>query len=51
VVMGNMQVVLDWNVGSAIPTAFLVDRKGEIVDRFVGYQDRSVLEDRIQKFL
>jgi glutathione peroxidase-family protein len=51
VVMGNVQVASDWNIGSAIPIAFLVDRKGEIVDRFVGYQDKSVLEERIQKFL
>ena len=51
VVMGNQQVTLDWNIGSAIPVAFLVDREGAIVDRFVGYQDKSVLEQRIQKFL
>jgi thiol-disulfide isomerase/thioredoxin len=51
VVMGNMQVAADWNIGSAIPIAFLIDRKGEIVDRFVGYQDKSVLEEKIQKFL
>ena len=51
VVMGNMQVATDWNVGSAIPIAFLIDRKGEIVDRLVGYQDKSVLEEKIQKFL
>jgi thiol-disulfide isomerase/thioredoxin len=51
VVMGNMQVAADWNIGSAIPIAFLVDRQGEIVDRFVGYQDKSVLEEKIQKFL
>lgn len=51
VVMGNVQVANDWNIGSAIPIAFLVDRKGEIVDRFVGYQDKSVLDEKIQKFL
>ncbi len=51
IVMGNVQVASDWNIGSAIPIAFLVDRKGEIVDRFVGYQDKSVLEQKIQKFL
>jgi thiol-disulfide isomerase/thioredoxin len=51
VVMGNMQVAADWNIGSAIPIAFLVDRKGEIVDRLIGYQDKSVLEEKIQKFL
>lgn len=51
VVMGNMQVATDWNIGSSIPIAFLVDRQGEIVDRFVGYQDKSVLEEKIEKFL
>jgi thiol-disulfide isomerase/thioredoxin len=51
VVMGNVQVATDWNIGAAIPVAFLVDRQGEIVDRFVGYQDKSVLEEKIQKFL
>lgn len=51
VVMGNVQVAADWNIGSAIPIAFLVDRNGEIVDRLVGYQDKSVLEEKIQRFL
>jgi thiol-disulfide isomerase/thioredoxin len=51
VVMGNMQVASDWRIGSAIQIAFLVDRKGEIVDRFVGYQDKSVLEEKILKLL
>jgi thiol-disulfide isomerase/thioredoxin len=51
VVMGNVQVATDWNIGSSIPIAFLVDRKGEIVDRIVGYQEKSVLEEKIQKFL
>jgi thiol-disulfide isomerase/thioredoxin len=51
IVLGNAQVANDWQIGSAIPVAYLVDRKGAIVDRFVGYQDRSVLEQKIQKFL
>lgn len=51
IVMGNPQVVNDWKAGTAIPVAFLVDRNGEIVDRFVGYHDKSVLEEKIQKFL
>jgi thiol-disulfide isomerase/thioredoxin len=51
VVMGNMQVANEWNIGTSIPIAFLVDRKGEIVDRLVGYQDKSILEEKIQKFL
>ncbi len=51
VVIGNAQVAGDWNIGSAIPVAFLVDRKGEIVDRFVGLQDKTVLEQRILKYL
>jgi thiol-disulfide isomerase/thioredoxin len=49
--MGNVQVATDWNIGSAIPIAFLIDRKGEIVDRIVGYQEKSVLEEKIQRFL
>lgn len=51
VVMGNPQVANEWKIGSSIPIAFLVDRKGEIVERFVGYQDKSALEKRIVKFL
>jgi thiol-disulfide isomerase/thioredoxin len=51
IVMGNPKVADDWKIGPSIPVAFLVDRNGEIVDRFVGYQDKSALEERIQKFL
>lgn len=49
--MGNVEIAADWNIGSAIPIAFLVDRKGDIVERIVGYQEKSVLEEKIQKFL
>jgi cytochrome c biogenesis protein CcmG/thiol:disulfide interchange protein DsbE len=51
VLMGNRQVVTEWQVGSSIPTAFLVNRQGEIVKPFVGYQQKEVLEQEILRYL
>ena len=35
----------------AIPTTFIIDKKGRVQRRFVGYQDISVFEEVIQELL
>ncbi|MCK4857846.1 MAG: redoxin domain-containing protein [candidate division Zixibacteria bacterium] len=51
IVMGSREVAINWQIGQAIPLAILVDREGHIVGRFLGYQDKSILEAAILKFL
>lgn len=51
VVMGNQQTAALWDTGPGIPVAFLVDRSGEIVGKYVGYQNKSQLENEILKYL
>lgn len=51
IVVGSQKDADNWNTGPAIPVAFLVSRSGEIVNRFVGYQRKSVLEEEIRKYL
>ena len=51
VLLGNMDLASEWGVGQGIPMAFLVDRKGDIVDKFIGYQEREAYEQKIEKFL
>ena len=45
--------VLTSSYGSiqAIPTTFFVDKKGNIVDKHVGYMDKAAFTKRIQKLL
>jgi cytochrome c biogenesis protein CcmG/thiol:disulfide interchange protein DsbE len=51
VVMGSEDVAKRWDTGPAIPVAFLVDRDGEIVGKYVGLQDKTRLENEILRYL
>jgi cytochrome c biogenesis protein CcmG/thiol:disulfide interchange protein DsbE len=51
IVMGSAADVRRWRAGVGIPVAFLVDRDGEIVNKWVGYQSKSVIEAEIRKYL
>jgi thiol-disulfide isomerase/thioredoxin len=51
IVIGNRNVALDFGGLTAIPTAFLVDKSGHIVKKYVGYQDKAVFEEEIKKLL
>ena len=51
VAIGNLRLAQDWDIGDAIPVAFLVNRQGNIVEKFVGYQDRAALVKKIEKYL
>ena len=52
IVKGEMKVALDYygDEKMAVPTAFVINREGEIVDRHVGYSP-GVLEKSIKKLL
>ena len=51
VAMGTDQVVRAYGGIRGIPTTFLIDKKGRIAQKYVGYQDKKVFETEIQSLL
>ncbi len=51
VVIGNPEIAFAFGGLTAIPTAFLVDRSGRIVKKYVGYTEKAVFEEEIKKLL
>lgn len=51
VVMGTPELVESFGGVKAIPTAFVVNPKGEIVKKYIGYQPKEVFETDIQELL
>lgn len=54
--MNYLQVVVKPDVVSAygvqpIPTTFVLNKEGKIVNRFVGYRDKEVFEEELKKLL
>jgi thiol-disulfide isomerase/thioredoxin len=48
--LGDQAVAAAYAIQS-IPTAYLVDREGNIVERYLGFQHRSVLEEAVRGLL
>lgn len=51
VVLGDEKVVKDYGGISAIPTSFIIDQKGNIVDSHVGLVPKAVYSDQIKSLL
>lgn len=51
VLLGDAKVVADFGGVKAIPTAFVVDQKGNIIKKYIGYQPKAVFENDIQILL
>ncbi len=51
IVYGNSQIVQDFGGIRGIPAAFVIDKKGNIVNKIVGYRPGSVFESEIKKLL
>jgi peroxiredoxin len=53
VLLGTEEAARAWLGGAdrAYPTAFLVDARGRIAERFVGFQERAVLEPAVKRLL
>lgn len=51
VVMADMKTVSAYGGIEAIPTTFIINPKGEIVNRFVGYRDEATFRGEIQRWL
>ena len=50
-VMANRQILLAFGSISAIPTTFLLDRDGNIVKKYIGYNPKGEFEKEIDKLL
>jgi len=51
VVLGNVKVTEDYGGIRAIPTTYVIDRKGDIKKKYVGYQPRTTFEDQAKRLL
>lgn len=51
IVMYNMEVIQKYGGITGIPTTFVVNRKGEVVNKFVGFPGEQAFENEIQKWL
>ena len=51
IVLGTLKVVKDYGNPSAIPTTFIIDKKGNIVDQQIGMLSQEFLEKKIKSYL
>ncbi len=51
IVMGDDKIVEDFGGIEGIPTTFIIDKSGKIVNKHVGYVEKSVFEDEIKPLL
>jgi peroxiredoxin len=51
VLMGNEAITVKYGGIDGIPTTFVIDKKGKIINRFEGYRPRNVFEGEIKNLL
>lgn len=51
ILLGSDEISLRYGGISGIPTTFIIDKSGKIVNRFVGFRPRQVFETEIKKLL
>lgn len=51
VAMADVDTQVNFGRVFRVPTSFLVDRQGNILERFDGYVERSVFENRLRSAL
>ena len=51
VVMGNPKIVGDYGFITAIPTTFVIDRRGDVVTAYEGFRDQATFESVIAPLL
>jgi len=49
--LANREIVNGYGGITSIPTTFLIDKKGNIYKKYVGYNDKSVFENDIKSIL
>lgn len=51
IVIANQQVISNYGGIPAIPTTFIIDQEGNIVDKVVGYREESYFENQVRRLL
>ena len=51
VLIGEKKVVESYGGINAIPTTFIINKKGEIVEKVIGYRDKEFFEEKIEELL
>jgi peroxiredoxin len=51
VVLGDGNIIEDYGGIRAIPTTFIIDREGNIREKYIGYQPRTTFEEAVKKLL
>lgn len=51
VVYGTYEVTMNYGSIQAIPTSFIIDQKGNIVDKYLGLVSKEIFENRIKSLL
>lgn len=51
VVYGDQQVTVDYGGIRSIPTSFVIDKKGNVVDSHIGLVDKEVFSSKIKELL
>ena len=51
VVYGTNQVIMDYGSINAIPTSFVINKDGKIVDKHIGLVPKSEFESKIKEIL
>ncbi|RPI72656.1 MAG: TlpA family protein disulfide reductase, partial [Ignavibacteriales bacterium] len=51
VVYGTSEVVMNYGNIHAIPTSFIIDQNGNIIDKYVGLVSKEIYENRIKGLL
>lgn len=51
IVLGTREAVLDYGGITGIPTTFVIDEKGAIIDHFVGWRPHHVIEESVRRLL
>ncbi len=49
--MADRKVLQDYGGITGIPTTFIIDKKGDIVQKFIGYRPKEVFESEIKRLL
>ena len=51
IVLGNFNITEDYGGIRAIPTTFVIDGKGNIKEKYIGYQPRATFEEVVKRLL
>lgn len=51
IAMANMEVVDAYEIYTGIPTTYIIDREGNVVEKVIGYRDKSFFEDHLKNLL